>query len=351
MPRIDLLRLLATALRLLVLFAPCALLVLPALVLPLGGCGESAPGCTPGQSIACAGNGCTGYQVCNSDGKAYGACTCGEPVDPAFPTVGPNSGLIGAACTSAANCHKGFDCLTADSTLLEGQGPSAGICLAKCLPEHDFCKDLDARSKCIVLSDRGTPSDTLDDISYCLPGCKLGTQANELDKCRSRRDLVCSESPAGSGVGFCRPACRSDLDCAGRSCDLSTGLCGDSEPVGSPIGAACDPESETSTCAGACLPHTASYAECSGVCSFGTPGCGQVSTKLPLENFCLVSPTTGAGDGDLGYCSKLCDCDKDCGRADAVCEPKPNLMSKTGRSGVCGSKTFTSGALRGNTPC
>ena len=58
-----------------------------------------------------------------------------------------------------------------------------------------------------------------------------------------------------------------------------------------------------------------------------------------------------SGDGDLGYCSKLCDCDKDCGRADAVCEPQPSLTATTGRHGVCGSATFPTGAPRKNTPC
>jgi hypothetical protein len=244
-----------------------------------------------------------------------------------------------------------LDCLASNSRLIHGQGPSAGICLSKCIPEHDFCKDLDARSKCVVLYDGGTPADTLDDISYCLPGCKLGTQANELDKCRRRVDLVCSETPTGSGVGYCRPACRSNLDCGDRACDLSTGLCTDIEPIGDPIGAACDPQGTSPTCAGACLPHGGLFAECSGACSFGTPGCGQADTSLPLENFCFLDPSSNSGDGDLGYCARVCDCDKDCGRPDAVCEPKPALTSKTGRAGVCGSRTFATGTPRGNIPC
>jgi hypothetical protein len=338
----------ASALRALCALLSGSLVLVPAL-LP-SGCADSTPGCTPGQSIECAGSNCTGYQVCNADGKSYGMCMCGDPRPGTFPATGPTSGLIGAACTSAANCRPGFDCLTSDSGLINGEGPSAGICLAKCLPEHDFCKDLDARSKCIVLSDGGTPNDKLDDVSYCLPGCQLGTQPNELDKCRNRVDLVCAESPAGSGVGYCRPACRSDLDCAGRSCDLGTGLCGDAR-AGDRIGAACDPDAASATCAGACTAHGASYAECSGVCSYGTPGCGQSDTRLPLENFCFLDPSSNSGNGDLGYCARLCDCDDDCDRPDAVCEPQPTLTSKTGRSGVCGSRMFSTGTPRRNTPC
>jgi hypothetical protein len=216
------------------------------------------------------------------------------------------------------------------------------------LVEHDFCSQIDASSKCIVLANGGT-SDTSDDLAYCLPGCELGKQADEPDKCRARIDLVCSESPAGSGVGFCRPACRSDLDCGSRSCDLSTGLCG-APRSGKAIGAACNPNATTPTCAGGCIDHGDGYAECSGVCSYGTAGCGQTVTTAPLDYFCYLDPTNGSGDGDLGYCAKLCDCDSDCGRSDAVCEPR-DLPESTGRSGVCGSVKYANGDLRTNTPC
>jgi hypothetical protein len=324
-----------------------ALVMLVAVVLE--GCGDAAATCVPGKSIACSRGGCSGHQVCRDDGKAYDECICPGSDPGEFPSKGPNSGLIGAACASAADCRLGFDCLTSDSRLVNGQGPSAGICLQKCLPEHDFCPDFDARSKCIVLSDAGTPSQTLDDVSYCLPGCELGTQPNELDKCRGRVDLVCAESPTGSGVGFCRPACRSDLDCAGRYCDLGTGLCSDATPTGSSIGSSCG--STASSCAGGCIDRTSTYSECCGVCRYGTPGCGQQDQDPPLDYFCLLDPTTGSGDGDLGYCARLCDCDDDCGRSDAVCEPNELWSADTGRSGVCGSRTLENGDPRTNTPC
>jgi hypothetical protein len=322
-------------------------LVLLLAALALSECGSPATAtCVPGQSIACAGNGCTGFQVCESDGKAYGECVCGTLP---FPANGPNSGLLGAACTSAASCRKGFDCITSDSKLIGGEGPSGGICLAQCLPDHDFCKDIDATSKCIVLYDGGTPDVKSDDVSYCLPGCKHGTQPNELDKCRGRVDLVCSESPAGSGAGYCLPACRSNIDCGGRVCDLKTGMCGDQGAGTDPIGSACDVTA--ATCSGGCIEHGGSYSECSGVCSYGTAACGQTSSRTPLANYCFLDPATLSGDGDLGYCARLCDCDKDCLRPDAVCEPKPSLIAPTGRRGVCGSAKFPSGASRPNTPC
>jgi hypothetical protein len=329
------------------LFLAAATLVLS--VVPLG-CGDSTPGCVPGQSIACARNGCTdGHQVCEASGEAYGLCVCDDN-SAEFPETGPNSGLIGAACTGPESCRLGLDCLTSESGLIQGEGPSAGICLSRCLPEHDFCQELDARSKCIVLDDGGTPAEALDDVAYCLPGCEIGTQPNELDKCRGRLDLVCSEAPAGSGVGYCRPACRGDLDCGARSCNLSTGLCRDRPVSGDPIGAECSADS-TSSCAGGCIERGGGYWQCSGVCSYGTPGCGQAGLDGPLEYFCYLDPAVGTGAGDLGYCTKLCDCDDDCGRDDAVCEPDPSLAPDTGRAGACGSRTFPSGAVRPNIPC
>jgi hypothetical protein len=216
------------------------------------------------------------------------------------------------------------------------------------LPDHDFCNQIDATAKCIVIWDGGTPNKTADDAAYCLPGCKLGTQPSEADKCRGRVDMVCTESAAGSGSGYCRPACRSNIDCGGRACNLKTGLCGDQAPGPDPIGAPCDTTADM--CSGGCIQHGGTYQECSGVCSYGTAACGQTSSRAPLNYYCYQDPATISGDGDLGYCSRLCDCDKDCGRADAVCEPKASLQSKTGRAGVCGSSTFPSGAKRPNTP-
>jgi hypothetical protein len=328
----------------------CAVFFLLLPLFPLG-CGDSSASCVPGHSVACSRGECNGHQVCRDDGKSYGECQCGGTGDGAFPKTGPNSGLIGAACTSEADCREGLDCLTSESRLIAGQGPSAGICLARCVPEHDFCQELDARSKCTVLYDSGTPSEKLDDVAYCLPGCELGTQPNELDKCRSRIDLVCTEATAGSGVGYCRPACRGDLDCGSRFCDLGTGLCGDTRPSGDPIGSECDPNASSNSCAGGCIEHGASYAECSGACRYDTPGCGQTGEDLPLDFFCYLDPAVGTGEGDLGYCARVCDCDDNCDRDDAVCQPEPNLAAKTGRPGVCASKIFPSGAARPNTPC
>jgi hypothetical protein len=218
-----------------------------------------------------------------------------------------------------------------------------------CARNEEVCAEADAGTKCVVLDDRGTTS-TVDDAAFCLPTCKLGDPAVNDDKCRGRIDLVCGEETAGTGVGYCRPACRSDIDCGARHCDLRTGLCGDEALSGDPIGSACDPDMPE--CAGGCIDHGASYAECSGVCRFGTPGCGQdTSGGAPYDFYCYLDPSGKGGEGDLGYCARVCDCNDDCNRADAVCEPQAELTSATGRKGVCASKLFASGGARPNLPC
>jgi hypothetical protein len=236
------------------------------------------------------------------------------------------------------------------STDINGEGPSAGFCLAPCPPggSDSFCAGVDATAKCVTLDDKGTTS-TDDDVVYCMPGCKIG-DTKDPDKCRSRPDSVCAEKPEGSRTGYCRPACRNDKDCAPRHCDIGTGLCGDAAPSGDSIGAACDPGN--SACAGGCFPEANNYAECSGPCSYGEPGgCGQAQTTPPYDYFCYIDGALGAGAGDLGYCARVCSCDNDCGRPDAVCEPTPDIAGKTGRPGVCGSKMFANGTARKNIPC
>jgi len=257
--------------------------------------------------------------------------------------------LLGADCEGDGDCRSGLTCWAAASTSVLGEGPSAGLCVASCAKNPKACAAIDPNSTCVELDNNGTPADTTDDAAYCLPNCKLGPPTASDDKCRARLDLVCSETAQGAGAGYCRPACRSDVDCAPRVCDLKTGLCGDAAPSGEAIGSNCDPKSPN--CAGGCISHSATYAECSGVCSFNTPGCGQTNSTPPYDFFCTLDPATNSGPGDLGYCSKLCNCDDDCGRADSVCEPITALATKTGRKGVCSAKTYASGEVRTHLPC
>jgi hypothetical protein len=226
-----------------------------------------------------------------------------------------------------------------------GEGPSAGLCTVKCATDPQACARADKSSVCVVLNDNGT-TDLADDIAFCLPKCTLGTPSANVEKCRSRVDLVCEQTSAGSTAGQCRPACRADIDCGARVCDLRTGLCADAPPPGGAIGDSCVPNQ--TACAGGCFSHSATYAECSGLCSLGTAGCGQSHPDAPLSFYCYYDSSNKGGNGDLGNCAKLCDCDAQCGRPDAVCEPVPSLTASTGRKGVCGSKMFASGGARPN---
>lgn len=327
------------------------LVLAPSAFVLAAGCGNTSTACVPGQSVACVGPAscADAFQVCNADGSGYGECRCGgDDGGGAFPPVGPNSGRVGAGCVSADNCRRGLECVPTGGSLVGNEGPSGGLCLARCLPDHDFCNGLDAKAKCIVVDDAGTTT-TEDDIAYCMLGCTIA-DAKDPDKCRSRDDMVCFERVLGSGIGYCRPACRSDSDCKPRFCDLGTGLCGDAARTGDPIGTLCDPANDT--CAGRCFQHAGGYTECSGICNYHVAGaCGQTRTDPPYDYFCDTDDALGSAEGDLGWCSKVCNCDADCGRPDTVCEPNSDLASKTGRSGVCGSKVFANGTPRKNRPC
>jgi hypothetical protein len=285
--------------------------------------------------------------VCREDGSGYDLCVCSG--DETFPSRGPSSGLPGATCQDDGDCRAGLTCLTTSSTSLKGEGPSAGLCLAECARDPSVCESLYPDTQCVVLDQGETPA-SIDDDAFCLPTCKLGPPGEGDDKCRGRVDLVCAEDTAGTAAGYCRPSCRADLDCGDRYCNLSTGLCSDTPLSGDAVGAACNPAAPQ--CAGGCVEHGSNYAECSGVCRLNTPGCGQLpSSKPPYDFWCYLDPSRVGGDGDLGYCTRACDCNDDCEREDAVCSPEETLTGETGRRGVCASKVYASGGVRPGIPC
>jgi hypothetical protein len=326
------------------------LLWIVALTFGCGGSSDSSTrtACAPGRSVACSGErGCAGHQVCRDDGAGYEPCVCSS--DETFPSKGPKSGFPGATCEDDGDCRTGLLCLTSGSTSLKGEGPSGGLCLAECASDHSSCEDSYSGTLCVVL-DGGRTDETIDDDAFCLPTCELGQASSNAQKCLGRADLVCAEKTAGSGVGYCRPACRSDVDCRDRFCNLATGLCTDKAPVGDGIGAACNPAAPT--CAGGCIQHGATYAECSGVCRLETAGCGQAPAREPPYDFwCYLDPSQVGAEGDLGYCTRTCDCDDDCGRDDAVCMAEDALQSQIGRRGVCASKSYASGGARPGISC
>ena len=158
------------------------------------------------------------------------------------------------------------------------------------------------------------------------------------DKCLDRADLTClsaaavgdEESTVEPQFGVCVPSCQSDAACAGRRCDLSTGLCTDNPRAGDPIGAACD---EPEGCAaGICLGATdASVGFCSAFCTVGVDGCGFDGSEPSIGAACLFPQIPGEGQGDRGLCFELCDVAEDCTEPGFACVPE----ATRGRAGVC----------------
>ncbi|NUO53083.1 MAG: hypothetical protein HOV80_29905 [Polyangiaceae bacterium] len=72
----------------------------------LASCGdsESQAACTPGESVACTGPaGCSGFQVCSTDGSSFGTCDCGGATTAATgSTTTTSSGAGGDMTTTSA---------------------------------------------------------------------------------------------------------------------------------------------------------------------------------------------------------------------------------------------------------
>ncbi len=72
----------------------------------LASCGDSdqqQAACTPGESIACAGeNACTGFQVCSPDGGSFGPCQCGSTAVSSGASTSAGSGG-GSSASSASS--------------------------------------------------------------------------------------------------------------------------------------------------------------------------------------------------------------------------------------------------------
>lgn len=325
--------------------------------------GQSGPGetgagarCVPGETRACFGvcGGSSfglGYQVCAGDGRSFDACVCppdvpissidrpggpiivpprnpGEGLPPVqVPGGGPPGTLtIGAECERDADCGGSLVCFGAATDSLGFGGAARGYCSMGC-DEVTDCTAVDRSSTCGSVGGR----------SLCLHVCRAGEPAEPADKCLGRPDLACLSSAALSNddpdsdpaFGICIPMCQSDAGCAGRRCDLSTGLCTDDPRAGDPIGAACD---AAAPCAGGlCLGATeTSTGFCSSFCTLGAPGCGHDGSEESAGAACLVPQIQGEGTGDRGLCFALCDAADDCTEG-FDCVPQPT----SGRAGAC----------------
>lgn len=342
----------SAAFRFLAIVGACAALA------AAGSCtlGDTPNNCVPGQSAPCTGDkGCSGHQICQDDGYRFHECVCdkGNTVLPFVIEAGADGRLpnmLGAPCITDADCGPLLHCLTSSSKTIFAEGPANGLCVADCAKDTAACDTIDPSSTCRTFDDNGTTNSTSDDVAYCMRGCTTGTPSG-IEKCLDRPDVACIPAGTATTRGACVPTCRNDADCSPRFCDLASGLCADGPRTGSPIGSACSATTKDS-CAGFCRGAGTAYSECSGYCSNGQVSCGETSGP-PFDYLCLAPLTTGAwAGGDFGYCRKLCDCDADCGRTDAVCSPLPAAEATVaGRKGECRSSMTDAGDPRKGLAC
>ncbi len=252
----------------------------------------------------------------------------------------PGTQTLGASCKSDPECVPGLICVKPTDRLGTSTGGVAnGLCTRDCSIDTTVCP---ANATCITLDVTAANQPK----AYCVEKCAIGN----FTKCHGRLDTACGPLDAANTMFACLPLCASDADCAGRRCDLFTGLCVDTPMAGKPIGAACTVipgQSNTDCAGGACLPIAAVDAGptpgvCSGICRYGTQAsCGFRTTPLaagPPAGSCAIPYGDGFSTGDLGVCLQLCDTPNDClyhapnwtcrtdimvGGGHAVCGPTP----------------------------
>ncbi len=221
------------------------------------------------------------------------------------------SDALGKSCTTNADCGVGLTCVTASSTALAGDGVANGYCTRTCAQASD-CTAISPGAQCVPFGAQ----------SFCLQGCDPAASYS----CRDRADALCrSTNIDGSGPIACYPQCVSSADCNGRTCDVRTGLCTDQPSTGDPVGADCNPNAGTNTCAGFCVAFQGyGGGMCTELCnsnSLGQPGaCGSDPTPgSPQQAACIYQASAGNG-GNVGICGQLCNCDADCRATGDVCE-------------------------------
>jgi hypothetical protein len=215
---------------------------------------------------------------------------------------------LGDVCATDITCGSGFCMRPSVDYPILGGGPANGYCTKACASDAD-CPGVG--STCLAdQNGDGT----------CFLGCELGPALEFLDdpldpsKCYGREDVACL--PLTGGGDVCIPTCGSNSQCpAGRVCDPGSGTCVTSPSMGLPMGDACDPMAATPECAGVCLTFsnpdpTVTIAACSTRCVAGGQldgaDCGGLAGGL-----CIFLPS-GAGAGDVGYCTETCDVHSDC---------------------------------------
>jgi hypothetical protein len=316
---------------------------------PGSGAGPSAGGATSTGGGNSAGGSSAGASSAGGSTSAGGGTGIGGLIGIAGTTgsggvtsMGPVG--LGSPCLTAKDCLTGFTCLGPTSTELDGGGIANGLCTIDCsaditaaATDLSACSPAGVNAICLQVSDTK---------AYCVESCNLGPLTAAQTKCHNRSDMACA-LPDGAPSGYCKPTCRGDFDCAGRTCDLAEGTCtgGIAATRKLPLGTKCDPNVDPAndTCEGACVgvldtnATTTMVGFCSGFCTLGEIGCGvDPNSTAPLSALCLFGTDTQSDVGDLGFCAELCDCNDDCTNKDFLCTEVMGLQAQLGRVGACG---------------
>jgi hypothetical protein len=267
---------------------------------------------------------------------------------------------FGRACTNDAACgDELLTCLT--NTGLADGGPAGGLCTRACTSDTQ-CLEISNNSFCVNFTETE---------AYCLEACTTGSIG--VPKCQQRPDVACTliglipngqacSSSGDCGVGElcsttqecgaivtgCVPNCGGDFDCgSGQFCDYATGFCTNTEPDGLAIGEPCTPpedDTDPDPCQGFCIASDDERTEgfCTAFCTFNPTfsGCGWDGVSADPNAGCLfgtiLSPDD-LGEGDVGICGTLCDCNDDCALSGERCvdESGGAINEIFGRNGYC----------------
>ena len=268
---------------------------------------------------------CGSSEQASHSTSGFAGATATSGASSSSSSAGPGAdGFLGFACETdgdcggqpEAHCIRDTDHEALFTSFFFGSGepvtggPAHGYCTTECItsadcPTDGICITTGSRGICALSCEFGEPQGAIDD-------------AQPVDKCRGRDDLMCSL--VQTGVAVCMPICGDASDCSeGRSCDARLGLCVNEPRTGRASGAECEPDDpETAdnedVCAGLCATFQDSLGEmfayaCSSRCSLGgevlnTTDCGGTS-----EGLCAHQPVfdgVKAGLGDSALCAGAC---------------------------------------------
>jgi hypothetical protein len=291
--------------------------------------GAAPTPCVVGRSLACVGPAsCSGYQVCNADGKSFAPCQCGTPPDATAgdgSMDGPNSAdsIADAVASEAQNPQ--------DATVSDANGAQDGSA-------RDAGRDVGPRNPPPVCGDASSvcacpptcPDGTFLFGKACVPvddpefGCGTGTPCNVPNAYPTCRGGACAMTACMPGFADCdgNPAngCEADLSststctacniaCAtGEQC-LSTGCASTCAPPNTDCAGTCrDLQTDRNACGScnvSCGNGTCSNGACTcspGAMTCAGGGCGG-NTSQNCNCYVCKGPATKFGQVDLGLCA------------------------------------------------